>query len=179
MTQLVTQAEFARMTGYAKSYITKLKQAGRLVIIDDKVDVAASQARIAATDGAARPDVSDRHAQHREGIETEGMPDDIPSDIPSKAASEAKTAHFKAMQSEADYRLRIGELVEASEVSHAVADISISFRQALENLPARIASELVGKDLDSIRATLKTEIHAALSEMERNFDKKLKEMSDD
>ncbi len=179
MTQHVSQAEFARIMGYAKSYVTKLKQAGRLVMEGDKVDIEASRARIAATDGGARPDVAARFANNHDGIEPEAIPDDLPSDIPSKAASEAKKAHYQALQAETDYRQRLGELVEASEVTAAVADVAIGFRQVLENLPSRIASELVGKDLDTIRATLKTEVHAALSEMERNFDKKVKELSDE
>ena len=38
---------------------------------------------------------------------------------------------------------------------------------------AQNVAELVGKTLDQIRATLKQDIHAALSEMEREFSKRL------
>ena len=48
-----------------------------------------------------------------------------------------------------------------------------AFRQRLENLPHRIAPEIVGKDLDAIRATLKQEVFGALAEMEREFSKQL------
>jgi len=41
----VSQAEFARMNGWDRSYVTRLKQAGRLVMTaDGRVDVEASRA---------------------------------------------------------------------------------------------------------------------------------------
>ena len=52
-------------------------------------------------------------------------------------------------------------------------DVVTAIRQAIENMPHRTAPELVGKDLDAIRATLKQEIHGALADMEREFSKRL------
>jgi hypothetical protein len=179
MSDFVSQAEFARQMGWAKSYVTKLKQEGRLSLgADGKVDVEASKRLIIQTGGSDRPDVAERFANER----GEQPADEAPEKLsewggPSKADSAAKKEHFAALQAEADYRVRIGELVEAKEVAAAVADVSISFRHALENLPARVAGELIGKDLDQIRATLKQEIYAALSEMERSFAEKLTEIA--
>jgi hypothetical protein len=181
MTDFVTQAEFARQQGWAKSYITKLKGEGRLVMSADSklVDVAASLARIADTDGQKRPDVAQRHAQERQGESTDTGDDEKSTDLRyNKADSSAKKEHFLALQAETDYRQRIGELVEASEVSAAISDVAIGFRQSLENLPARIAGELVGKDIDAIRAVLKAELYEALAEMERNFAAKERELGE-
>ena len=178
MTELVSQAEFARQQGWAKSYVTKLKLEGRLVMSPDgkQVDVAASLARIADTDGQKRPDVADRHAATRQG---DSDADEQGSDPRyNKADSSAKKEHFLALQAETDYRQRIGELVEASEVSAAISDVAIGFRQSLENLPARIAGELVGKDIDAIRAVLKAELYEALADMERNFAAKERELGE-
>lgn len=59
----MSQAEFARRAGYAKSYVTALKQAGRLVMTaDGRVDAAASVARIEATRDPNRDDLESRRA---------------------------------------------------------------------------------------------------------------------
>ena len=59
----VTQAEFARLEGKARSYITALKNAGRLVMTaDDLVDIEASRALIAATADPGRDDVAAKYA---------------------------------------------------------------------------------------------------------------------
>lgn len=66
MTASISQAEFARRQGWAKSYVTKLKREGRLVFASDGgVDEAASRARIAATAAHTRPDVAARAAAGR------------------------------------------------------------------------------------------------------------------
>ena len=67
-------------------------------------------------------------------------------------------------------------MVEKSEVASAIEDVTSVIRQTLENLPHRTAPELVGKDLDAIRATLKQEVHGALADMEREFTKRLNQM---
>lgn len=55
----------------------------------------------------------------------------------------------------------------------ADADLVTAFRQELENLPHRIAADLVGKDVDVIRTTLKQEVHAALTHLERECSEKI------
>jgi hypothetical protein len=55
MADLVTQAEFARRRGVSRKTVTKWKQAGKLVMQGELVDVEASEARLAHT---ARADAS-------------------------------------------------------------------------------------------------------------------------
>ena len=59
-----TQAQFAVAQGWHRSTVTRLKQAGRLVMQGSRVDVAASLARIEET-GGMRFDVAERHAANR------------------------------------------------------------------------------------------------------------------
>jgi hypothetical protein len=179
MSDFISQAEFARQLDCAKSYVTKLKLEGRLVMSDDGkwVNAPASIARIAETDGQKRPDVAQRHADARQNPAAEVDAEVSTDPRYNKADSSAKKEHFLALQAETDYRQRIGELVEAAEVSAAIADVSIGFRHALENLPARIAGELLGKDLDAIRAILKAELYEALADMERSFAAKERELA--
>jgi hypothetical protein len=49
MADLVTQAEFARRRGVSRKTVTKWKQAGKLVMQGELVDVEASEARLAHT----------------------------------------------------------------------------------------------------------------------------------
>ena len=62
---LVKMAEFARMQGWNRSTVTRLRHAGRLVIENGLVNVAASLDLIAATADARRDDVAARHAAAR------------------------------------------------------------------------------------------------------------------
>ena len=170
----VSQAEFARMEGKARSYITALKTAGRLVMTaDGKVDVEASRARIAGTSDPNRDDVSKRWAETRATPEEPSAADKIGS---SYQAARAVKEKFAAMTAKLDYERAIGKMVEKTEVANAIEDVTSVIRQTLENLPHRTAPELVGKDLDAIRATLKQEVHAALADMEREFTKRLNQM---
>jgi len=171
----VSQAEFARMEGKARSYITALKGAGRLVMTEDgKVDVEASRARIAGTSDPNRDDVTQRHAENRQAAPVEASQSDKIGS--SYQAARAVKEKFSAMQAKLEYERAIGKVVEKSEVEGAIADVVTAFRQRLENMPHRIAPEIVGKDLDAIRATLKQEVFGALAEMEREFSKHIEQM---
>lgn len=177
----LNQTAFARHIGVAKSYITQLKQEGRLVFAEDgKVDVAASLIRIKETGDPNRDDVAARHAQAR-GADLPVV--EVKTDKPKKektiaevsfSEARAKEQHFKSLQAELEYQKAIGEVVMAADMKAAVGDVVTTFRQALENIPHSAAPLFVGKDLDFIRATLKQEIVAALHAMEKNFEEKLK-----
>lgn len=179
--QTLNQTAFAKHIGVAKSYITQLKNEGRLVFAEDgKVDVEASIIRIKETGDQSRDDVAARHAEAR-GAELPAVAASPEKPKKEKTVSEvsfsearAKEQHFKSLQAELEYQKAIGEVVSAAEMKAAVGDVVTTFRQALENIPHRAAPQFVGKDLDFIRATLKQEIVAALHEMEKNFDDKLK-----
>lgn len=166
---LVSQAEFARMEGKSRSYITALKNAGRLVMQGNNVDVEASRASIAGTADPNRDDVVKRWADSRPKPQDETSSSDKIGN--SYQAARAVKEKFAAMSAKLDYERAIGKLVEKSDVDAAVADVVTAFRQRLENLPHRTAPELVAKDLDAIRAILKQEVHGALAEMEREFSK--------
>jgi hypothetical protein len=64
--ELLSQAQFARLIGVDRSYVTRLKHDGRLVMRGKRVVVDDSRRRIEATAGG-RIDVSDRHAEARAG----------------------------------------------------------------------------------------------------------------
>lgn len=175
----VSQAEFARMEGKARSYITALKGAGRLVMTaDGKVDVEASRARIAGTGDPNRDDVAQRWAEQRPNstVNPENADNSKDKIGNSYQAARAVKEKFSALQAKLEYERAIGKLIEKADAAAAIEDVTSVIRQALENMPHRTAPELVGKDLDAIRATLKQEIHNALADMEREFSKRIEQM---
>lgn len=184
----VTQAEFARLIGVARSYVTALKKADRLVLnAIGNVLVEESRQRIIETADPNRDDVVQRWAHARgKAVEGEQEADDEGDEKDEGRPaghdyqkSRAQKEHYLAEQARIQFERDIGKLVEKSDVDAAVADVVTAFRQRLENMPHRTAPELVGKDLDAIRATLKQEIHAALADMEREFTKRLNQMGND
>jgi len=182
---VVTQAEFARMIGCARSYVTALKKADRLVLnAIGNVLVEESRQRIVETADPTRDDVAQRWAAERgktlavdaaAGAETEEAENEAPAGHDYQR-SRAKKEHYLAEQARIEFEREICKLVEKADVDAAVADVVTAFRQRLENLPHRIAPEIVGKDLDAIRATLKQEVHGALAEMEREFSRRIDEV---
>ena len=153
MKNAVSQSEFARILGVGRSYVNALKTSGRLVMDESgAVLVAESKKKIAETAGAPERAVS----------QTEEFSD-----------ARAKKDYYDAELKRIEYERVISKVVEKTDVDQAIEDVVTTFRQALENLPYRTAPELVGKDLDAIRATLKQDVHAALTEMERNFSKRI------
>ncbi|OQA30067.1 MAG: hypothetical protein BWY57_03061 [Betaproteobacteria bacterium ADurb.Bin341] len=167
----MTQSDFAKWLGVAKSYVTALKKAGRLVITGEGlVDAEASKARIAETADPNRDDVKARHAAARGDAAPEAKKTEKGHDFHK---ARAQKEHYLAEQARLQFEREIGKMIEKAEVSAAIEDVVSVLRQALENLPHRTGPELVGKDLDAIRATLKQEIHSALSEMEREFTRRM------
>lgn len=198
----ISQAEFARQIGVAKSWVTALKTAGRLVLAaDGKVDAAASIARIAATGDPNRDDVARRHAAararhesgpaHPQASPTDQAPSKAPSDQAPPAAAldtpdevgntyqaaRAVKEKYAAMTARLEYQRAAGKVIDRDAVAAAIEDIVIALRQGLEQQPYRLAPELVGQDLDSIRSTLKREITAVLAAMSKDFHSRLQQIA--
>lgn len=179
----VTQAEFARLEGKARSYITALKKAGRLVMTaDDLVDLEASRALIAATADPGRDDVAARHAAARG--ETPTPPEKHAANSAdteklgnSYAAARAVKEKYAAMTAKMEYERASGKLIEREAVAAAVEDIMTTVRQHFEQQPHRVAPMLIGLDLDAIRAILKQETNGVLAEMVKEFGKRLRQIA--
>lgn len=153
MSNVITKAEFARQQGWAKSYVTKLGQADRLVLDENgRVIVDASLARIAAT---ADPVKSATQEAGSDGVYAHDI-----------HASRAKREHYNALQAEADYLRSIGQLVSLASVEEAGANMGATLRSALERLPVRLAPELaLERDEARVRAMLADALDDALREI--------------
>ncbi|MFA6121906.1 MAG: hypothetical protein WCT35_04835 [Sideroxydans sp.] len=143
-----TQSKFAAIIGKDKGYVTRLKQAGRLVMVQtskgERVDVEASQALLAKT---ADPAHGGQDAKRGKGAE--------------KAAggtyNDARTRNemAKAQIAELDLAVQQGKLVDAEEARLFAADLASTFRSAIEALWDRLAPEVVPlHDIESTRAVM-------------------------
>lgn len=165
----VSQTKFADLLGVNKSHITRLKQRGCLVLDEQGlVLVEASKARIAETKGG-RDDVAARHAAEK-GQQTP-KPDE--SRVSAQTRKEMAQADIAEMERD---QLR-GKLIERELVEQALADVVAFARQGIENLPHRVAGQLVGKDFDAIMATLKQEVVTLMGDMHREAGKGLAELT--
>lgn len=151
-----TQAEFGRRLGVSKSYINKLKNAGRLVMEDDRVNVEASQARIATTADPQRDDVAARHAANRAAPSAPAAPAHDPVGNSYQAARAVKEK-YAALQAKADYEKSIGDLIPRADVDFVLNDYGATLRGLLENLADRLAPVI--HPLQTLEET-----HAALAE---------------
>lgn len=163
MSNAVSQAEFARIINASRSYVTQLKKAGRLVMSDGGlVMVAESQARIKESADQAKDGTM-------KTIEQVGN---------SYAAARAVKERYQAMLAKLEYERSTGILILKSDVADAVSTLVTQFRLAAENLPYRAAPDLVGQDLDRIRAMLKQHVRELLNELASGFDKRLEDLGD-
>lgn len=164
----VSQAEFARLLGVDRAYVTRLKHDGRLVMNGGKVLVAESRARIEATQGE-RDDLRERHAAAR-GRAGDVQPPAPPPAAPPAAAepidSLARAAHVlklaKAREGLAQAQIRemerdklAGSLLAREDVEQALADVGAMVRAELDALPDQLAPQLAAvSDPDEAHALL-------------------------
>lgn len=143
-----TQAEFARLQGWSKSYVTKLKGEGRLVLDDaGLVDVQASLAKITGSTGA---------------------PERAAPAVVSESRS--RKEHYDAELSRLQYEERIGSVLLADEVQATVTDAATRLRVSLEAWPAQLAQlAALGGDAERIRMMLDHEVQRGLAELSRGF----------
>jgi len=170
----VTQSEFAKALGVRKSYVTKLKQAGRLVLDDrGRVLVDESRQRIEATRDPNRDDVVAANAARRAAVQTAPAPPE-PTEVLTDydfPAARARKEHFLAQQAELEYRQRAGELLESAEAAHVVAEAATYVRTTLESLPDRLAPQVAHEtDEHRIHALLAEDIEHTLRELSRRLE---------
>ncbi len=151
--ETATLAQFARVMGVGRSYITKLKQHGRLVLSDDgkRVLVEASKQRIKDTGGAHKA------TDPEDGDETTPQ---------TRAYWEKREAAAKAELREIELAERRRELLPVTDIESAAADLGARLRAALENLPDQIAPALAAEhNEDRVRQMLIDHIDNVLSEI--------------
>lgn len=173
---LLKKNDFAKQLGVVPGYVTQLKDAGRLVMTNNLIDVEASLRLINATADPGKVGVVERHAVERE--QKAAAPVRINpemDDMTGKAGSAYQQARamkekYFAMQAKIAYEKEVGVLLVAGEVKFAVADGDAIIRNRLESLPDTLAPQLAAEqDEGRIRAMLADYIEDLLSELSRSF----------
>lgn len=162
-----TQSEFAAILGKDKSYVTRLKQQGRLVMVQTeegaRVDVEASRELLRQSADPARGEAAVKPPRIR---------------VEHTTYNDARTRNelAKAQTAELDLEVKLGKLVDAEEARLFAADLAASFRGALEVLPDRLAPELVPlNDTEAVRALLVESFEMVLGDLADKIGKWMKE----
>lgn len=172
----VSQAEFARIIGVGRSYVTALKKSGRLVTTDDGlVLVEESKASIAETADPNRDDVAARHAANRAsaGI-IPPQPASPEADRVGSSYQQARAVKekFLALAAKRDYEIACSKLMQADEVVSAVASAAVTLRTRLEAWPDTMAAVLGGNlDESQRRAILADGIEELLAGLTAEFNR--------
>lgn len=181
MSGAVTQSEFAAALGVHKSHVTRLKQAGRLVLDESgRVLVEESRARIAETAEPSRDDVAARYAAAR-GRRAGGAADQAQPAAADPSAervgggyqtARAVKEKYLALAAKRDYEQSCGKLIEAEKVRAAIADAVTILRSRLEALPAT-AGPQVAAESDAARcvALLRDHVEQYLQDMSNHFSR--------
>lgn len=150
--QAVSQAEFARQIGVGRSYVTALKQAGRLVTdAEGRVLVEESKASLARSNGAPE----------RAAVVTEMYQD-----------NRDKKDHYAAELARLDYEERCGSLMVAADVLTVVAGAATTLRNRLETLPSILAPQIAAISSEQeIVAILSDQVEGLLAELADEFGK--------
>lgn len=187
-------SDFAALIDFRPSYVTQLRQAGRLVLTDDgkRVRVAESIALIESTRDPAKAGVADRHATERvqaaarkaqapqqpvADAANDDFSDDaedpatfVPKDPHSKrrAKALADKAEFERNKAERDELRELGQLLGVEDVLAVIADATTTLRTAMENLPGQIAPGLAAATTEEqVRVLLTEAIETRLADLAR------------
>lgn len=185
-TNVATAKQLASILGFSPSYITQLKEQGRLVQSNDgkrflveesltlikqtgdptKVGVAA---RHAAARGASVPSDASVPAEGEDGGDAPMAP--APDDPLAKrrALAQALAEEAKARKLQRDEDVELGNLLPVDEVRSAISHAVTALRADLDNLPAILAPQLAAeREEDRVRVILRD----AIEHIEREFARK-------
>lgn len=156
--KLISKTDFAKQLKSSKAYVSKLL---REEIIEEEdnglIDPKKAMAGIRAAADPAR-----RQFRRTNGTRA---PDAAASGTGKLSYQTARTAHegYKAKLAELEYRRAMGQLVDAEEVKAAAFNAARSVRDAIKNIPDRIAPLLAAEtNPRKVHAMLTDELNKAL-----------------
>ena len=168
---LVSQAEYARQRGVSRQYVGQMVAKGVIPLRGRKVDPAEADAALAAVREPAR---SERRAKPEpEPAPKPSLPaTDLPAlpqsgDLPTLLLkTRIKSEVEKAKLLEIKARVEAGKYVDADEVKAAAFNKARVVRDALMNIPERLAAVLAAEtDAARVHALLSAEIRSACEDL--------------
>lgn len=156
MRELISQAEFARRQGWAKSTVTNLKKDGRLVMVKGKVEVAASLALLKDTEDPSR---SKNPSKGKKTFSDH------------KATKEGARAALLILE----LKKRRGELIDAAQTERQLADMFTTIKTRIRAIGPKCAQEIFHlKTSKKSKRQLMTAVEKILS---TQHDEALEELS--
>lgn len=158
---LMSQAEYARHRGCSKVAVGKAVKAGRISLVNGKIDPAVadiqwqknSRARVSAHTSAQLPLTAAPIADEPPKA------DDYMFNRNRREAAEAERAELSLAEDK-------GQLIRVDAVKAAVANVFSATRDALLQIPARLGPQLAAESDASVAQTmLHAEIHQALQQL--------------
>ena len=180
---LISQAEWARRRGFSRQYVHRLVKRGVVRLTDGGIDPAQADAALAALREPARPPrrraggrkepVRAPGAGERDGIRPPAGARSDPFDptsggdlptllLKTRIKSEVERARLLEIKA----KVEAGRYLDADEVEVAAFNKARILRDALLNIPDRLAAVLAAEtDAGKVHAVLSAEIRTALEEL--------------
>ncbi|MEO8755028.1 MAG: hypothetical protein ABI624_20380 [Casimicrobiaceae bacterium] len=166
---VLSKSAYARHRGVSAAMVSHWTKAGRLVLVDGKVDVAKSDAALAAT---LAPDRGGKG-----GVPASRGTEQPAPVTPTGAFTEHRASResFNAKEAELDYLERVGKLVERERYDRALTDALAPVMAALDRMAptlgplvtgetdARKVQNLIDDAVDGIRRDMESTIRAMLA----------------
>jgi len=154
---VMSQRAYARHRGVSASTVQKAIGSGRIhTLPTGQIDSDAADAEWARNTQTQAPPV-DRRGQPEEDGEVFGAS--------QYTKARAVREHYQARLAKIDYEERIAKLVSGEEVQVAAFNKFRQFRDAMINLPDRLAAMLAAESVETtVHALLTTEIRKALND---------------
>ena len=193
----VNQAEFARIVGVSKPYITKLVKTGKLKLNENgKLNLEESK-KILSSSKNPSFDANREHAQKQKGVplkervekstaenipkqetpkttnnDSEDLGNTVPNDMYkiNVLFNKARAAEKVALAKlrDIDLKLKQGELLEAETVKREAAEVGNLITQKLYNMVYKLAPLLVGVETQKqAKDILESEVEIVLEELNR------------
>ena len=193
----VNQAEFARIIGVSKPYITKLVKTGKLKLNENgKLNLEESK-KILSSSKNPSFDANREHAQKQKGVplkervekstaenipkqetpkttnnDSEDLGNTVPNDMfkINILFNKARAAEKVALAKlrDIDLKLKQGELLEAETVKQEAAEVGNLITQKLYNMVYKLAPLLVGIETQKqAKDILESEVEIVLEELNR------------
>lgn len=181
--EYLTKKRFAELNGWSPSYVTKLKDQGKLVLDPSGklVDVKATIDLLESLADPSKRSVKDHHARQREARESdaedldhqqkqvtgkiaeEGKDDGELSDNQTYWKAKARSETAKAELAEIELWRARGSLVEKADVQRGIYAASRMLRDMILAVPNRIAAQLVATgDAGAAQRMMREELRGAL-----------------
>lgn len=169
--ELVSMTEYSRRRGCTEAAVRRAVKDGRITLVDGKVDPVAADAQWARNTRVRAGSRPANDANLRAGQAPHAAGASVGSAAPEAPVEDYYVVKARRERAEADLaELKLaeqrGELVRAADVRSAWAKRAASLREAILQLPARMAPVLAAEaDQARCHDLLQAELHAVLAQV--------------